>query len=291
MRYLLVGLIFSCTEVSISKVPDKPEDSAIIRDSAGNPVETATEPMEGIGGYVHYYLRQMACPSCFGEQNEITVEFRAKFHEKTFDNYTRHIPVSGECTQNITPVMPQTTPLNLGSQITIRPQTGQSFVAPRSTDGIYFQTWNIDTSYIRDTEHFIEKQDGTGVSSFISFHGFDSIEPYELRYVDPSYAFSAIIYKSGPTFWWAPTGSDSLFNITLAIYKPDGTALLGYVSCSGADSGMMTIPGQYLANYPYNSLVAVHLVRHKIALIPWEEKNTFIESHMEWEVIGTGHLE
>jgi len=33
------------------------------------------------------------------------------------------------------------------------------------------------------------------------------------------------------------------------------------------------------------------LIRHKIELVPWEEKNTFIETHMEWEVVGTGHIE
>jgi hypothetical protein len=75
------------------------------------------------------------------------------------------------------------------------------------------------------------------------------------------------------------------------VYTPDGSSLLGYVSCSGADSGMMTIPGQYLSNYPTWGLVAVHMVRHKIDLVLWEEQNTFIETHMEWEVIGTGHIE
>lgn len=291
MRYLLVAIILSCTEVSISKVPDKPEDSAIVKDSAGSPVETATDPPEGIGGYIHYYLRQVACPSCMGIQNEITVDFRAKFHEKTFDTYTRHIPVVGECTQNVTPIMPMTTPLDVGSQIIVQPQNGQPFFAARGQDGVYFQTWNTDVNYIRDTQHFIDKQDGANITSFFSLHGFTNIEPYELRYVDPAYAFSATIYKSGATFWWAPAGSNSIFNITLAVYKPDGSALLGYVSCSGTDSGMMTIPGQYLSNYPYNSLVAVHLIRHQVELIPWPEQNTFIESHMEWEVVGTGHLE
>ena len=77
----------------------------------------------------------------------------------------------------------------------------------------------------------------------------------------------------------------------LAVYSPDGASLLGYVACSGGDTGMMTIPGQYLSSYPTWALVAVHLIRHKIELVPWVEKNTFIETHMEWEVVGTGHIE
>ena len=79
--------------------------------------------------------------------------------------------------------------------------------------------------------------------------------------------------------------------ITLAVYSPDGSSLLGYVACSGGDTGMMTIPGQYLSTYPTWALVAVHMARHKIELVPWEEENTFLETHMEWEVVGTGHIE
>ena len=61
----------------------------------------------------------------------------------------------------------------------------------------------------------------------------------------------------------------------LSIYAssvfPDGASLLGYVTCSGGDSGMMTIP-QYLSSYPTWALVAVHLIRHKIELVPWLNK-------------------
>ena len=79
--------------------------------------------------------------------------------------------------------------------------------------------------------------------------------------------------------------------ITLAVYTPDGSSLLGYVACSGGDTGMMTIPGQYLSSYPTWALVAVHMARHKVEFVPWEEENTYLETHMEWEVIGTGHIE
>ena len=137
----------------------------------------------------------------------------------------------------------------------------------------------------------MSREDNYDFAEFTSFHGFDSIEPFELRYVDPSYAFAAPIYRSGATFWWAPYGSNSTFTVMLAVYSPDGSSLLGYVACSGGDSGMMTIPGQYLSSYPTWALVAVHLVRHKIELVPWVEENTYIETHMEWEVVGTGHIE
>ena len=121
MRFL-IPLLLSCTEVSISKMPDNIVDtSAPIVDTTEPPTEPAsepsTEPPEGIGGYVHYYLRQVACPACMGETNEITVEFDARFHEKTFDTYTRHIPEQGQCTQSITQVWPSLPLMDMGDEI------------------------------------------------------------------------------------------------------------------------------------------------------------------------------
>ena len=112
-----------------------------------------------------------------------------------------------------------------------------------------------------------------------------------MLFVDPSYAFAAPIYRSGATFWWQPSGTTSTFLITLAIYTPDGSSLLGYVSCAGADTGQMTVPGTYLSSYPQGGLVAVHLARHKIEKVLFEAQNTFIETHMEHEVVGTGMVQ
>ena len=294
MRHILPALLLGCTEVSISKRADIIIDtgSSVIdtEDTFEPPSEPPEEPMEGIGGYVHYHLRQVACLACMGETNEITVEFNARFHEKIYDTYTRHIPPQGECSQNITEIVPSVQLMDMGS--VVKATSGNtSLNAYRNTDGSYQGTWYTDSIYIRDSLHALSRDDGSSFAEFTSFHGFDSIEPYELRYVDPSYAFAAPIYRTGATFWWAPYGSNSTFTVMLGVYSPDGSSLLGYVACSGGDSGMMTIPGQYLSSYPTWALVAVHLIRHKIELVPWVEENTYIETHMEWEVIGTGHIE
>jgi len=295
MRNLLCALLLACTEVSISKVPnDQVDTSVIIVDSedteAADTEEQTTQTMEGIGGYVHYYLRQVACPACMGEQNEITVELDMRFHEKTFDSYTRHIPEQGTCTQNITQIVPSISLIDMGAEIKAR-ATQNTIHAYKTSSGNYFNSWYTDAYYIRDSIHTISREDNYDFSEFLSFHGFDSIEPYELRFVDPSYAFAAPIYRTGSTFWWAPYGTNTTFVITLAVYSQDGSSLLGYIACSSGDTGMMTIPGQYLSSYPVWSLVAVHMARHKVELVPWQEKNTFIETHMEWEVVGTGHIE
>jgi len=52
----------------------------------------------------------------------------------------------------------------------------------------------------------------------------------------------------------------------------------------------MTIPSQYLQSYQVGSLAAIHLVRHKIELVETDINNSYMETHMEWEVVGTGTI-
>ena len=300
MRYLIPILLLACTEVSINKIPDDPIDTSVTLVDTEDPQpstepssptsEPAIEPPEGIGGYVHYYLRQVACPACMGEANEITVEFDARFHEKVFDSYTTWVVPQGQCSDNLTQMVPGVTLMDLGSSIKAASNAGGYIFALRDSQGVYTQTWYSDLEYDRDALYTLKRED-IDFASFMSFHGFDSVDPYELLFVDPSYAFAAPIYRSGATFWWAPSGTNTTFMITLAVYSPDGSSLLGYIACAGGDTGMMTIPGQYLSSYPTWALVAVHMARHKIELVPWEEQNTYLETHMEWEVVGTGHIE
>jgi len=294
MKYLLPFLL-ACTEVSINKIPEVPKDTSVpivdTTEPASEPsIEPSTEPPDGIGGYVHYYLRQVACPPCVGAPREISVELTAHFHEPVEDSYTNWVMPQGECTEAFSSAVPNVPFINLGQTIKIK-SGSTHFEIYHNSYNIYTMLFNDDSQYIRDSVHEITREDEYNFASFTSFHGFDYIEPYELRYIDPSYAFAAPIYRSGATFWWGPSGTNTTFMITLAVYTPDGSSLLGYVACTGPDNGMMTIPGQYLAGYPYWALVAVHMARHKIELVPWEEQNTFLETHMEWEVVGTGHIE
>ena len=78
--------------------------------------------------------------------------------------------------------------------------------------------------------------------------------------------------------------------ITVAVYSWDGSQFLGYVTCAGPDNGMMTIPAQYLQPYQVGSLVAIHLERHKVELVETDINNSFVETHMSWEVVGTGTI-
>lgn len=287
-------MILACgTEVGIIASYDKTQSE----DSSSEPtvLEPSQEPaqedtnvsLNGNVAYLNYYLRQVACPMCVGEPQEITVEFTTKFFENTTASHTEWIPQIGTCTNQLLVTVPTVNYLNLGQSLNIQGQIN-NFTA--YYNGSEYYTNLYESMYDRDYLHTVNLTDGNSFQ-FLTIRGFDQIEPYQMLYVDPSYAFAAPIYRNGMTFSWAPYGSDSNFMITIAVYTQDGSQLLGYVACTSPDQGFMTVPAQYLQQYPSWSLAAIHLARHRVEYIPYYPLEGYIESHMEWEVVGTGHLE
>ena len=259
--------------------------------SVGTDTSVADSPVviEGIGGYVNYYLRQVACPQCVGELQELLVEFKTKFHEPITDSHTSWIPSSGTCTNQLLITVPTTNPVETGSSLTV---TGpfHEFVADRVAPGEHY-AYIYETQYDRNSSHSVSFNNNNADFMFTSIEGFDFIEPYTMLYVDPAYAFSAPILKSGMTFTWGPYGSSGVFMITIAVYNQAGSQLLGYAACVGPDQGYLTFQSQYLSGYPSGSLAVIHLARHKVDLVPYEPLGSYIETHMEWEVVGTGYLQ
>jgi hypothetical protein len=279
-------------DVSIMKLQDtETEDTATIvvdtEEPASEPDSLPTE-LNGNVGYINYYLRQVACPACVGEPQEITVEFIAKFFENTTAIHTEWIPAIGTCTDQLLITIPSTNPIDMGQSITVKGAPNQ-FAAYKEGSEYFANIY--ESMYDRDTNHTVEFPSAQESFDFMSIRGFDSLEPYTMLYVDPSYAFATPVYRNGMTFSWAPYGSDSNFMITIAVYTQDGSQLLGYVACTAPDQGFMTVPGQYLQQFPIYSLTAIHLARHRVEHVPYQPLGGYIESHMEWEVVGTGHIE
>ncbi len=286
---MFLFLLLSCNpEVGLIK-------TTIVEPSSetGDPVIDPSEPdsitpNSGITGYTYLHLKQVACPACVGESQEITIKFAAKFHQPITDSHTQWIPPVGECTDNLIGIDPSTVSMSVGDYVAVYSGT-HSFYAYSVSQGNY-ETYNIwESELLRDATYTAVTEEGN--YSFLSSHGFDFIEPYTLFWIDPSYAFDAPIYRSGASFTWSPTSMDSIFTITIAVYSFDGSQFLGYVSCTGNDTGHMIIPSQYLQQYSPGSLTSVHLSRHKIEIEETSINNSYIETHMEWEVVGTGHIE
>lgn len=296
MKYILIML--ACNQdVSIMKIrsdDDTSQEETIAVTETAETLEPTSEPedtpqeLNGNVGYANYYLRQVACPACVGEPQEISVEFKAKFFENTTALHTDWIPQIGTCTNQLLITVPSTNPVDMGQSLNVVGMPNQFTAYKQGSE--YFTTV-YESMYDRDTIHTVNFASGEEAFQFMSIRGFDTIEPYEMLYVDPSYAFAAPIYRNGMTFSWTPYGSDSNFMITIAIYTQDGSQLLGYVACTSPDQGFMTVPGQYLQQYPNWSLTAVHLARHRVERVPYQPLGGYIETHMEWEVVGTGHLE
>jgi len=297
---MLLLLLWACdSDVSIIKRVEETGQSLGVGEP-GEPVAIPPQPSAeqdtdqdidqermGITGLSTMYLRQIACPACMGETQELTVEFETKIHQPITDSWNDWIPADGTCEQYLYQPTPSTQGYSVGSSMQIASPQHQ-FTANETGMGIYYTT-NIWESHLqRNTNYTVQSEDGSFV--FKTVEGFDYIEPYTMLWVDPSYAFEAVVRRSGFTVTWAPSRTTSKMMITLGVYSQDGSSLLGQVSCFGADNGSMFIPPQYL-NYPTWSLVAIHVERFEADVVETDINNSYMETMQIWEVVGTGHIE
>ena len=267
------------------------EPSQLVTDTS-QPQDTDTQEPEDSGipdltvAFAELHFRQVACQDCLGVTSEIqiTAEFRA--HLPTGGDYTSHLPDVGTCTTNIYETSVGVTPLD-----STQPVYFNDLPLYPAGQGIWQNTNIYEHQYLRSTPYMITSEHGNIANAFTTLEGFDDIQPYTLLWVDPSYAYDAVISKSGTTFTWDPVIPDSNFEIIVAVYSSNGSTFLGAVSCMENDMGYMTIPGSYFQSFPAYSIVAVHLIRHREDIVPSTELGGMLQTHMMWEVIGTGHIE
>jgi len=248
--------------------------------------EPSDEMTDLVSGYGEIHFRQIACPSCVGAASEFDITATLKLHYPTSGDYTDYLQEPGTCTTNLMQTHISAQPLQTTQQAAFNGIT----LNPSST-GEWYNGFIYEYQYERNSSYSVTSEHGTINSAFTSIEGFDDIQPYTLLWVDPSYAYDAVISRSGTNFSWQPIIDNSLFEIIIAVYSSDGTQFLGAVSCLEEDQGYMYIPGSYFQMYPAWSLAAVHLIRHRIDRRPAPELNGYFQSHMLWEVIGTGHIE
>ena len=221
-----------------------------------------------------------------GVQNEFDIYVNLKLHQPTSGGYSEQLTPVGTCVTQELGSYVSSQPLSVSGNASFNSiQLFPSGVAEWSNTNLY--EYQIE----RRTQVYVSTDAGSIPNAFETLEGFDNIEPWELRYVDPSYAFAAVVSKQGTTFTWQPVIPDAQFEILIAVYSPDGSQLLGMVSCMENDVGYLTVPGNYFQSYPYNALTAIYLSRHRVDRRPAPEFNGYLESHMVWTVLGTGHIE
>ena len=281
-----IGLIYTEKRYSDTSSDDQDDFDSDLNDDYEDDNNEDYIPPDGVSGYFKYELQQIACPPCFGLSREITVSFEGFFHEPITDSHFQGSLQPGQCSTSDYVYRPSYNLINHSSSVQL---SGNIYDFDLYNLGMSYYTDQIyETQYERDTMYSVNTEQGS--FNFVSSHGFDYIEPYDMFYVDPSYSFATPINRMGQSFSWGPSGSNSLFEISLEVFSYDGSQLLGVVTCSGNDSGYMTIPSTYLQNFPQNSLVAVILTRHKRESSIYEPLNSFIETHMIWRVVGTGYI-
>tara|TARA_R110000796_G_scaffold4190_1_gene15874 strand:+ start:41 stop:940 length:900 start_codon:yes stop_codon:yes gene_type:complete len=299
MRFLLLTTLLACGgDISIiarqdEKTNDTQEQVVVVEDTdtpSDPPSDPSSEPESQMTdlsvGLATIHFRQISCPACMGVYDEFDITAELRMHQPTSGDYFEYMTPAGSCTNNLMESYIGAQPLQstqeaMFNSITLNP----------SGQGTWVNNYLYEYQIQRQTSHSITTENGTISDAFTSVEGFDDIQPYTLLWVDPSYAFDAVISKNGTSFSWYPVLSGDEFEIIVAVYSPDGSQLLGAVSCQEPDTGSMFIPGTYFQSYPYWALASVHLIRHRIDKRPAPAFNGYLDSHMIWEVVGTAHVE
>jgi len=285
----------ACTQdVSIIKRYED-QDTSIVEVS--NEISPTNEPdaeyqqdLTKIVGISRYHLSQISCPACVGAASEFDIWAELLLHQPTSGNYFDHLQYINGCTTQLYDTHVSSQPITYSGN-TIFLGGDQTIQLYPNGQGKWFVSGLYEYQYMRQTQYSINVGEITIPNAFQTVEGFDWIEPYTLLWVDPSYAFDAPIRRTGMTFTWSPIVPNTQFEVIIAVYSWDGSQFLGAVSCLENDSGAMFIPSTYLQSFSSGSLVAVHLIRHRMGSVVSPDLGGTLQSHMTWEVVGTGYIE
>jgi hypothetical protein len=291
MILLTLLLSISCgSDIAIITSGKNTNDtSEIIAEDSSTPGPTI-EPTDSMTdltiGFAEISLTQIACPACMGVSSEFDISANLKLHQPTDGGYNDQMTPVGTCVTQELGSYVSSTPLNISNTASFN--SIQLFPIGMAE----WNSNNLQEYQIPRRESITVTTDAGSIpDAFETLEGFEDIQPWELRYVDPSYAFAAVVSKQGTTFTWSPVITGTQFEVMVVVYSPDGTQILGLVSCMQNDVGYLTVPGTYFQAYPAWSLTAIYLTRHKVDRRPAVEFNGYLESHQQWTVLGTGHIE
>jgi len=296
MRKLALLFVLACgSDIAIITTEKKPQDtnapeitepSDTDEPGPSDTQDPESQMTELTIGFAELSLTQIACPACVGVSNEFDISANLKLHYPTSGGYTDQLTPVGSCvTQEIGSYVSSEPILISGTANFNSIQLYPAGQAEWSASNL------MEYQIPRRTLVTVTTESGTIPNAFETLEGFDSIEPYTLLWVDPSYAFDTVVSKSGTTFTWYPSIPGTQFEIMIVVYSPDGSQILGLVACMENDVGYMTVPGTYFQSYPTWALAAVYLTRHRTDRQPAYDFNGYLESHQTWTVLGTGHIE
>lgn len=250
-----------------------------------------------VSGIVESSYLVVGCPACFSLTDYLSYEVGAVFHTPTRGSWLDGVPAQGSCLENPTAAPLVSTGLDVGEWV-YASSAGQSLSLRRTTTAglLRYSSGPLEsTDYLRSAAYDLSVPDGGSGGAFEiddvlhTPSGFDSLEPIEILNDDPR-AFSARISASRAAFTWAPPGVSSGVVVDIAVYTPNGSAMLGEVVCHTTDSGSFQVPSAYLSSYPANALLAVQLYRLEIASATDPRDGSTVEGFASFGVLGTATL-
>ena len=229
MRFALLTTLLACGgDIIVSKKyeasPDDTNDAIVVEDTvapsqpSSSPTSEPESQMTELSvGLATIHFRQISCPACVGAYGEFDITAELKMHQPTSGDYFQYMTPVGTCTTNLMETYVSSQPVQA-----TQPAMFNSIQLNPSGQGQWTNNYLYEYQIQRQTPHTITTENGTIVDAFTTIEGFDDIQPYTLLWVDPSYAFDAVISKNGTTFTWYPVLSGDEFEILIAVYSPDG---------------------------------------------------------------------
>ncbi|MES2638979.1 MAG: IPT/TIG domain-containing protein [Myxococcota bacterium] len=249
------------------------------------------------GGLIQFSLLQVACPECIGLTSSLDVSAQAAFHAPTRSGWLDWLPPEGSCVTDATSTPPASSFLDAGEWVYLT--SGSRSVGLRgASDGVYSADGLDESDFVRNAAYDISAP--AGGSDLASFDVLDALTtpqsiseltPVDLLYTTSRDAFAARLSRGGTTFTWGPSGGSGTFLIVLSIYNAGGTAVLGEVTCRGADSGSMTVPASALGAYPSGSLALVGMYRYTIGSFVLPDDGSSVDTVASFGVLGTGRIQ
>ncbi|MDP2305833.1 MAG: IPT/TIG domain-containing protein [Pseudomonadota bacterium] len=280
--------------------PDTDSDSDTDADSdsdtdADSDTDTDTSGAGMTGGLIQFSLLQIACPECISSTTSLDVSAQGAFHDPTRSGWLDWLPAEGACVTDAVSTPPTGDYLDAGEWLYLT--SGSRSIGMRGAAGIYAADGLDEGDFVRNAAYDLSAPaGGSGLASFdvldalTTPQAISELTPTELLYTTPRDAFSARISRSGTNFTWSPSGGSGTFLIVVTVYNAAGTALLGEVTCRGADSGRMTVPSSALGAYPAGSLVLVGMHRYSLGSFIRPDNGSSVETVASFGVLGTGSM-
>ncbi|TNE83918.1 MAG: hypothetical protein EP330_31220 [Deltaproteobacteria bacterium] len=248
-----------------------------------------TGGVSGVGGVVQYTLTQIACPDCWGLTSSLDVVAQAAFHEPVSGSWTNWLPASGTCSTNAGPTAPTGVTRSVGSWVYLN--SGSVSIGLRESSGTtgpqYTSNGLSEADYPRNASFDLSAPDvgltATGVLR--TPQSITSLTPTSLLNNDLNTAFAPSVSWAGHTFTWGPSGGGDPFVILIDGYSGTSGTYLGSVLCVGPDNGALTVPGAYLQQFPYDTLLGVGMYRYALSSAEASDGRT-IESVAQFGVLG-----